>query len=166
MGNTACNSTIGPLHAVDMVYKNRFSKHVHITDLREITKNRFLSFSKHVHISQIWGKLLESLAVNSIWKWFWGEFGVAQLTNDCKLNLNVLYFAFSVFFFFFQTGCLLWAPLHLCSRPCQQVVCNEKMFLIMTFPDMHPFGISQSLQQEVCIVGPNVSFLQQLIWPF
>ena len=24
VGNTACNSTIGPLHAVDMVYKNRF----------------------------------------------------------------------------------------------------------------------------------------------
>ena len=26
VGDTACNSTIGPLQAVDMVYKNRFAK--------------------------------------------------------------------------------------------------------------------------------------------
>ena len=116
VGNTACNSTIGPLHAVDMVYKNRFfldmlkiiliidmiyknrfSKHAHITNLREIIKAGFCSFLNMFIYHKFEGNCLKA------WRWiqFESDSGVnlvllnSQMTANLNSMFSILHFQFS-----------------------------------------------------------------------
>ena len=83
------------------------------------------------------GKLLESLVVNSIWKWCDSRVNLVLVNSQITAKLKIYFFQFSSSLAFtaasctfsfvsFQTGRLLWATLHLCTRACQQVTLKDK----------------------------------------